>query len=159
MEDKINYIIQVLEIMLSKAKAIGALNDYELGTEDESAYLPVYLGNQSLTDKVSITDLIAHLAQEALSAHTHEIGDITDLAEALASPNFFTDVDGNKWGVIRRSNDYDYTSLQAYDKIEGWEDETTKSTWLEGVVLNAGLSVPSELRDKSKFLITNEKWK
>lgn len=156
MEDKINYIIQILNILVNQAKHIGVLVDYTLGSDDDNSYVAIYNSASNDTLKFTIQDLIDAVATEAVGVHSHVIADITGLSEALSAAKFFTDPDGNKWSVTRNSGNYDFNSLLIYDHIQGWEDETTRLIWLEGIIMDANITLPADLRT-TKFFITNEK--
>lgn len=156
MEDKINYIIQILNILVNQAKNIGVLVTYTLGSDDANSYVAVYNSTSNDTKKVILEDLVADLAGKVTTVHSHVIADVIGLSEALAAASFFTDPSGNKWSVTRNSGDYDYDTLLIYDHIAGWEDEATRLIWIEGIIMDANLTLPADIRT-TKVFITNEK--
>lgn len=151
---KLNYIIQVLNELVGKSKTIGDLPDYTPGSQDITTFIGVYSSILKRTLKISIEDLLSAAANVAVGAHTHEINDVTSLGAAL-NP-FFTDPTGNVWHVKRKVQNFDFSSLIETDIISGWEDDTTKTTWIEGVVLDATLILPADIYS-SKFFITTKK--
>ena len=157
--EKLNYIIRVLNEVLNDSKTIGDLGDYTAGSADGNSFIAVYQANINTSLKVSITDLLTTAANVALEAHTHEIADVSGLQLAINS--VFTDGAGNRWRVRRPDvNDFDYSRLIVDDLISGWVDETTtKAEFIEGLIIDPTLTLPADVNDPTKFFITNKKIK
>lgn len=154
--EKLNYIIQTLKEITEQAKTIGEMSDYTIGANDANAFIGLYNSVLGLTEKISLEELINTLETNAFQSHTHAMDDVNNLDDAL-SP-YFTDGSGNVWKVDRNAANYDYTSLLQYDKISGFQDHTTnKKIWVEGIILNATITLPADLTDNSKFFQTLKK--
>jgi hypothetical protein len=79
---------------------------------------------------------------------------------------FITFLKDNRWRVERNNFSAavpDPTNYRVDDRVSGWANPSTKSRWVEGVVLDATINLsgndPADLDDSAKFFITNEKIK
>lgn len=156
-DEKLNYVIQLLNEITAESKTIGDLNDYELGSDDDNAFIGVFTPNTEDTLKFSVAEIVEYLASNAVDLHTHTIDQIENLGAALL--NVYTDSNGSHWIVKRTVENYDFTVLLEMDKIEGWEDESAPTRWIEGIVLDDTIVLPADIDDVNKFFITNEKLK
>lgn len=43
--------------------------------------------------------------------------------------------------------------LKVDDLVEGWENNITKTTWIKGVVLDATITLPADIRNPAKFFL------
>ncbi len=63
----------------------------------------------------------------------------------------------DRWLVSRYVYDPGATNKTAFkvnDKVQGWEDVATKNRWVEGIVLDDTVSLPADIDDGEKFLLT-----
>jgi len=69
---------------------------------------------------------------------------------------------GNRWIVCRYKYDNataDLTGFRVDDRVSGWENESTKNRWVEGIVLDANISLPADIDNTSKFFIITQRSK
>lgn len=52
-----------------------------------------------------------------------------------------------------------FEEFVAEDKVEGWEDVTTKNRRVEGIVLQLPFVWPDDIDNEAKFFITNDRRK
>lgn len=70
---------------------------------------------------------------------------------------FFTRfIIASRWHVSRTVyNPADATPfvLKVDDLVEGWEDNVAKDVWIKGVVLDANITLPADIRNPLKFFL------
>lgn len=156
-EEKLKYVIKILNELINDSKTIGDLPDYTPTNQDNlTTFIGVYDSNTGKTLKVSITDMLAFAATVAVEDHVHEISDIGMLEAAINKT--FIDINDNPWSVERNGNNFDFSTLLLEDKISGWTD-SNKNTFVQGIILDEDIEIPTDIYDTNKFFITNKKIK
>lgn len=77
---------------------------------------------------------------------------------AMFDEVFYTHfIKADQWIVSRytfNAADENKTDFKENDKVQGWEDTTAKDRWVEGIVLDDSISLPADIDNTSKFLLT-----
>lgn len=154
-EEKISYIIGVLNEIISDSKNIGELPTYdpEADSTTQPIYAPAYISAENITKKVNLKEYLK-VAIGEVPSHTHDYSDINGIGDYKIIS--LDDDNDNVWKVIRLISDTSNDSFKILDEIMGFED-AAKTTYLRGIIISSGVSIPSDLRNKSKVFIIDEK--
>jgi hypothetical protein len=95
---------------------------------------------------------------DAVQANTKTAQQLTSAARLQLLDAIYPRIlnNGKNWRTDKGINT-DYLSFEIGDIIQGWENDTTKQRWIEGIALENGINLPADIDDETKFFIINEK--
>lgn len=147
LNEKLNYIIQVLNQITNNSKNIGELEVYEPNNDESENLVAVFSTIDGKTRRANINELFAILTG-AVPPHTHSYNEINGLG--AYKKIILEDSNLLEWKVERLSEDETDDSFKTNDEISGFID-VAKTTYYHGLVLVDGFIVPDDLEDKNKF--------
>lgn len=152
--DRINYLTQVLSDLIYKSKNIGQLEAHDLSTGNPSneLFAAIYNPVNSKTKKINLVDFFKQEVGD-IPHHVHSHLDITGIGDykilALEDTNDLV------WSARRLISDETDDSFKTDDYIKGFID-ASKTTYISAIILDDNVSIPADLYDKTKVFIINE---